>query len=389
MSGGFTRLRLPRSAPHPVLAFGAYLKNTLCLLTGDEAHLSPVHGDLGSPEACAALCASAEQLVARAGGAIAAVAHDLHPDFESTRLALGWAERLGVPALAVQHHHAHLAVVQAELGTASDVLGFALDGVGLGSDGCAWGGELLSTEGSGFVRLAHLPALALPGGDVAAREPWRVAAALLVALGEGDAARELFAGAVGEGPVKLVVSLAARGLNSPPTTSAGRWFDAVAGLLGVSVRQGAEAEAAIALERLAEAELATERPSCATPADLDLFPMARALLASCLAREPGFAARGAALFHVTLAEALAEAGARAAAERGARELVGGGGCFFNRVLTCELERALAARGLTLRLPRLVSPGDAGLALGQAWSCAHAVARGALRGAAQLEASTCA
>jgi hydrogenase maturation protein HypF len=380
VSAGITTLRLPRPAQRTVLAFGAYLKNTLCLLAGDEAHLSPVHGDLGTPEACAALRASAEELVtraARAGSSIAAVAHDRHPDFDSTRVALGWAERLGVPALAVQHHHAHLAVVQAELGTHADVLGFALDGVGLGTDGLAWGGELLATEGTGFTRLGHLPVLGLPGGDVAAREPWRMASALLFALGEASATGTLLGAAVGEGPIKLVGALLERGFNTPLTTSAGRWFDAVAGLLGVSVRQSAEAEAAIALERLAESYLSQQRPPALAATGMDLTPVARALFALRVACEPGYAARGAALFHVALAEGLAEAGAQAAEERGVRELVGGGGCFFNRVLTRELERALAARGLTLRLPRLVNPGDAGLALGQAWLCAEAAARGEL------------
>ena len=131
---------LPRSAGARVLACGAWLKNTACLLDGDRVQWSAQHGDLRDPAACAALEASIEQLVAQAHGPIDAVAHDLHPDFHSTRVALGWAQRLGVPAVAVQHHHAHLAAVQAEHGVVEPVVGLALDGVGLGTDGTAWGG---------------------------------------------------------------------------------------------------------------------------------------------------------------------------------------------------------------------------------------------------------
>ncbi len=179
-----TVLVLPRAAPRRVLAFGAWLKNSAGLLEGDRFLPSALHGDLDTPEACIALERSVQALAAAAGGPIEAVAHDLHPDFHSTRLALHWAERLGVPAIGVQHHQAHLAVLQAEAGLADGpLLGLALDGVGLGTDGTAWGGELLRLDAhGGFERLAHLPPLALPGGDVAAREPWRLVAAVLHAL---------------------------------------------------------------------------------------------------------------------------------------------------------------------------------------------------------------
>ncbi|MCW5635261.1 MAG: carbamoyltransferase HypF, partial [Rubrivivax sp.] len=194
MQPAHERHPLPQVAPARVLAFGAFLKNRACLVVGREAWWSPLHGDLGTPTACAALADSAEQLleVAARGAApgappVDAVAHDLHPDFFSTRLAQQTAARLGVPALAVQHHHAHLAVVQAEQGWSGAALqplvGLTLDGVGLGTDGTAWGGEVLCVRGAECTRVAHLPPLALPGGDVAAREPWRLVAAVLQAAG--------------------------------------------------------------------------------------------------------------------------------------------------------------------------------------------------------------
>ena len=124
------------TAPLPtVLACGAWLKNAACLLVDGAPVWSAVHGDLSDPAACAALEASVEALLAGHGAPIAAVAHDLHPDFFSTQLAVQLAAALGVPAIGVQHHHAHIAAVVAEHRIDGPVIGLALDGVGLGTDG--------------------------------------------------------------------------------------------------------------------------------------------------------------------------------------------------------------------------------------------------------------
>ncbi|HSV71455.1 MAG TPA: carbamoyltransferase HypF [Methylibium sp.] len=369
---------LPRRAPARVLAFGAWLKNTACLLDGDTVHWSPLHGDLGTPEACRALEASIATLAAAAPGRIDAVAHDLHPDFESTRLALAWSERLGVPAIAVQHHHAHIAVVQAERGSREAVIGLALDGVGLGSDGQAWGGELLWVAGARWQRLAHLPALALPGGDVAAREPWRMAAAALHALGRGAEIVPRLGAAVGAAQATRLATMLERGLHCPRTTSAGRWFDAAAGLLGLSVRQAGEAEAAIALEQCATEWLAGHAaPGVAAAAGLDLRPLFDELRALAERATPAAQGEGAARFHLGLAAALAQAAIAAARAQGCREVALGGGCFLNRLLTARLGTALRAAGLEVRQPDNVSCGDAGLALGQAWVAAQQLADGTL------------
>jgi hydrogenase maturation protein HypF len=355
---------LPRPAPARVLAAGAFLKNAACLLDGDVVHWSPVHGDLATPDACLALDASLRELLHLAGGTVDAVAHDLHPDFHSSRVALALADRLGVPAIAVQHHHAHVGVVQAEQGECSRVIGLALDGVGLGTDGGAWGGELLQVEGAAWRRLGHLTPLALPGGDIAAREPWRMAAAALHALGRGDEIVPRLAPAVGAALAGGVRTMLARGLNCPATTSAGRWFDAIAGLLGLSVRQSAEAEAAIALERAAAQWLGGRDAPPAPAAGLDL----RALAAACLADTDAGAA--AARFHAGLAAGLAQAAAAAAATAGCSRVVLAGGCFYNRVLTQQLRARLHGAGLEVQQPLAATgPGDAGLALGQAWIAA--------------------
>lgn len=386
-----TVLALPRAAPRRVLAFGAWLKNSAGLLEGDRFLLSALHGDLGTPEACIALERSVQALVAAAGGPIEAVAHDLHPDFHSTRLARHWAERLGVPAIGVQHHQAHLAVLQAEAGLVDGpLLGLALDGVGLGTDGTAWGGELLRLDAhGGFERLAHLPPLALPGGDVAAREPWRLVAAVLHALGRGDEIEPRLAPVVGTAAAQGVRTMLARGLNCPASTGAGRWFDAAAGVLGLSVRQREEAEAAIALEQCAAAWLERHPEGVA-----GVGPRVRegdgerggelggglggavwALFEALLAVDPRDAdacGRGAALFHAGLADALADATLAAATRDGLHDVAFGGGCFFNRLLSQRLSARLTAAGLRVHRPQAVSCGDAGLALGQAWVAAATI-----------------
>ena len=292
---------LPAGSAGPtVLACGAWLKNAACLLQGGRVHWSPVHGDLGDPANCVALEDSVTALLAQAGTTVAAVAHDLHPDFFSTQVALRAADQLGVPAIAVQHHHAHIGALMAEYGLQRPVLGLALDGVGLGSDGVAWGGELLWLDGASWQREGHLQTLALPGGDAAAREPWRMAASVLHAVGRGDEIAARFAGAVGNTAAQTVQTMLARNVNCPRATGAGRWFDAAAGALGISVKQAFEAEAAIALERLAADYLAAHgmpEPAGAynigDDGVLALLPLLQQLFALAESGDPTAIARGA------------------------------------------------------------------------------------------------
>lgn len=355
------RLTLPVPAPAAVLAVGAFLKNRVCLLQGREVLWSPLHGDLSTPEANEALDESIAELLAAAGQPIAAFAHDLHPDFPCTRAAVGWAAKLRVPARAVQHHHAHLGVVMAEQGWHSGpVLGWALDGVGLGSDQTAWGGELLRAGSSGFERLAHLAPLALPGGDAAAREPWRVAAAVLHTLGRSDEIVPRFGAIAGDGLAEGVAAMLARGLRCPSSSAAGRWFDAAAAALGLAPKRQAEAEAAIALERAATFWLEDHvMPPLPLPT-LDLHTLVGALF------EETDTGRGAALFHGALAASLVAA----AQQAGAQPLVLAGGCFHNRLLSRLVDDGCRELGITTWRPMAVDCGDAGLALGQAWLVAH-------------------
>ena len=365
---------LPRAAPARVLACGAFLKNRAGRLEASRFAWSALHGDLGEAEACRSLDASAQALLAQ--GSVEAITHDLHPDFHSTRLAIELGERHGVPAIGVQHHHAHIAAVVAEAGLTHPVIGIALDGVGLGTDGTAWGGELLWVDGSDrahrWKRVAHLQPIALPGGDVAAREPWRLAAAVLHALGPGDEIEAPFAHCVPAGPTVSQKTMLDRGLNCPASTGAGRWFDAAAGALGLSVRQAFEAEAAIALEQLAALALpgGADATPCAPTLDLrgvvaELFDVPR--------DDDAARARAALRFHHALADGLAEAATCAARQHGCDTVVFGGGCFLNRVLSERLAQRLQASALAVHAPRHAPCGDAGLALGQAWVAACSVA----------------
>jgi len=368
------------------LACGAFLKNAACLLD-TEAPSAPLwsaqHGDLSDPAACEALEQSVRALLAQAGGRIDAVAHDLHPDFFSTHLALRLAHEHGVSAIAVQHHHAHIAAVLAEHGTRNDmtrpVIGIALDGVGLGTDGVAWGGEVLLVEGTHCARVGHLIPLTLPGGDVAAREPWRMAAAALHACGVAEQIVPSFAPTVGAQAARTIHTMLQRGLNCPQTTAAGRWFDAVAGLLGLSVRQEFEAQAAIALEQAAARYLQSHAldvrtsdwavtPDC----QIDVRPLLCSTLIATDWRDPAAVDKAAARFHLTLADALCAHAIAQAHQRQLRDVALGGGCFFNRILTQRFVSQLESAGLNVLRAQALSCGDAGLALGQAWVAARTI-----------------
>lgn len=352
-------IELARNGP-AVLATGAYLKNTVCLTRGAQAFLSPHIGDLDNAASRAALEEAVAQLQRVLEIRPQAVAHDLHPDFFSTQLARRLADELGVPAIGVQHHHAHIAALAAEHRFDAPLLGVALDGVGLGEHDEAWGGELLRVEGAQYRRLGHLRALPLPGGDRAAREPWRMAAAVLHELGREAEIGTRFAQQRG---TSAVTELLARDVSCPRTTSAGRWFDAAAGLLGVSAVANYEGQAAMRLEALAARHGGVDLLDGLYRIEdgvLDLLP-----LVARLADEKD-AAHGAALFHATLAAALADWVARAARVQRLTTVALGGGCFLNRVLTGQLTALLCARGFAVLTAKQAPPNDGGIALGQAW-----------------------
>lgn len=354
---------LPRPVP-PILAVGAFLKNTLCLATGRVALISRDVGNLESVGAVRAFQTYAEHLLNMAGERPIAIAHDLHPDFHSTRWAESICAGLGVEAVPVQHHHAHVAAVMAEHGIEEPTLGLALDGFGLGSNNEAWGGELLCVNRAGYRRLGHLAPLAQPGGDRAAREPWRMGAAALFSLNRGDEIATRYADIRG---ADVIARMLRQNINCPPTSSCGRLFDAACGLLGIKPFAAFEGEAPMELERVAtdpEIDPAGWRLNNGV---LDLSPLLDRLTPS--ARE-----QGANLFHGTLAAAIVEWVAGAARATGIRTVALSGGCFLNRVLTNLLVAAMRRDGLMVLRPVRLKPGDSSVSLGQAWAVAMAVAR---------------
>jgi len=359
-------IKLAKSGP-PTLALGGWYKNTICVTRGDEAFVSQHIGDLDN----AATAGFLEETVAHLLGILevepAVVAHDLHPDFYSSRFAARFAAQRGLPVRAVQHHHAHIAAVLAEHRCCQPVIGVALDGIGLGSHGGAWGGELLLVDGARYERLGHLTELPLPGGDRAAREPWRMAAAALHRLGRGDEIRLRF----GDQPAALGLrQMLDRSVNCPPTSSAGRWFDAAAGLLDVKFVMAFEGQAAMMLEGMAAAcgPQAPIKQAWRIGADgrLDLLPLAAAISD---ARNTAVAA---AQFHATLIAALAQWVIAAANRAKLTTVALGGGCFLNAILARGLRERLEAEGLAVLEARRLPPNDGGLSLGQAWIALHSM-----------------
>jgi len=359
-------IRLTRAVP-PLLAVGGHLKNTVCVARGAEAFLSQHVGDLDNAATVGFLEEAAEHLLHILEVTPVAVAHDLHPDFQSTRFAERLAEQLGLPAIPVQHHHAHVAAVLAEHGIEGPAVGLALDGFGLGADGGAWGGEMLYVDGARFERLGHLAPLAQPGGDAAARQPWRMAAAALVRLGRSS---EIAARFAAHGPADGVRRMIENGVNAPLTSSCGRWFDAACGLLGVRAVAGFEGEAPMALESLVRAPRAADgawrvEGRRIEGGVLDLAPLLERLLQI-------NAADGADLFHGTLVAALVDWAMPVLERHGFGRIALSGGCLMNAVLAEGLAAGFAERGVAALLPRQAPANDGGLSLGQAWVAAQSL-----------------
>jgi hydrogenase maturation protein HypF len=343
-------IALPFTGP-PLVAVGGRERNTVCFVRDGQAVLSQHVGEVDHSEAF--FREAIAQLQALLGVAPEGVAHDLHLAYRSTR----WALESGLRAIAVQHHHAHVAACLAEHGRNERVTGVAFDGMGLGDDGALWGGEILVADLATSRRRGRLRPLALVGGEDAIREPWRVAAAALVDAGE---------------PLDLlphVPSARRDGVHALLTTDlivhatgAGRWFDAVSALLGTAGDISYDGQAAVQLEALAcgergepfDLELTT-----GDPFEIDLRPAIRELarhLRRGMARSV-LAAR----FHATLAAAIRLACLRA--DRPTVVLTGG--CFQNRRLVEETSALLAAAGFEVLRHRRVPCNDGGLALGQA------------------------
>lgn len=348
----------------PVLAVGAELKNTVCLTRGDRAFVSQHLGDLKNAETYEAFCRAVEQLQKLAEVTPVVVAHDLHPDYLATRHA---TEQMSLPTLAVQHHHAHLASCLVENGYEQPAIGVIFDGLGYGADGTLWGGEFLVGDLHGYERVGHFRYVPLPGGDLAAIHPWRMALSHLVAAYGEQLPPLACLAAVPPDELALVRQALAKGINAPLASSCGRLFDAAAAILGLRQTVSFEGQAAMELEMLADREVVGPYPfGLRREGDLLVFdprPLVRALADAMLAGERVAVCAG--RFHVTLAEMVRQVCLVLRARRGVEAAALSGGVFQNALLTTLVRKRLEKAGFTVLTHALVPPNDGGIALGQA------------------------
>ncbi|GGU50157.1 carbamoyltransferase HypF [Lentzea flava] len=344
-------LVLPVRSARPVLACGAELKNTFCLVRDEHAFLSPHIGDLTDHETYTSFTKCVERFRRLFGITPRVVAHDLHPDYRSTRYA---AELPGVELVGVQHHHAHVASCLAENGETGPVIGVVFDGTGYGPDGTIWGGEFLVADLTGYRRIGHLRQVPLPGGAAAIRQPWRMAAAYLPDVDLPVVHRNAW---------NPVVALARNGVNAPLTSSAGRLFDAAAALLDVRDVITYEGQAAIELEQRADPSTSDSYSAGTDGLVLHGEDLLRALVAD---RQAGVdVAVIAARFHNGLAAAVVACCAAAREETGLAAVALSGGVFQNALLLRRTAEGLRRGGFRVLTHRLVPPNDGGISLGQA------------------------
>ncbi len=385
----------------PVLACGAELKNTFCLAKEGRAFISQHIGDLENYETLRSFAEGIEHFKRLFDITPQLVAHDMHPDYLSTRYAAGLP---GVELTAVQHHHAHIASCLADNGADGPVIGVAFDGTGYGADGTIWGGEFLLADLAGFERAGHLRPVPMPGGAAAIRQPWRMAAAYLdvAALGfpaglttaglttaglttAGLPAAGLPAGGLevaqrNEGDWEAVIQLARRGVNAPLTSSAGRLFDAVAAIIGVRDVINYEGQAAVELEQLADTAERGSYPARILPgpplqvAGTDLVLAVAEDLAA--GTDPAVVA---ARFHHGVAGVIEECCTILRDEHGLTVVALSGGVFQNLLLSGEVTARLTARGFEVLVHSRVPCNDGGISLGQAVVAGVRDAAGGLAG----------
>ena len=356
---------LPLDCGRHLLACGAELKNTFAVAKGASAWVGHHVGDLRNYETLRSFATGIEHFQRLFAVEPEVVAHDLHPEYLSTKHAL---DLEGVRLIAVQHHHAHLAACLAEHGESGPAVGAIFDGTGHGEDGTVWGGEILVGGLEGFERVGLLFPVRMPGGDAAVRQPWRMACAwLTAALDARPEVPRRLADDVGAGPWRQVTELARTGVASPLTTSAGRLFDAVAALCGIRAEVNYEGQAAVELEAAADPAERGEYPlplrrESGGPVVMDARETVRAVVADL--EDGAGPATVAARFHNTLAAAAARACAAAAGRAGLDTVVLSGGVFQNRRLLERTSSLVAGEGLRVLLPERLPPNDGAISYGQ-------------------------
>jgi hydrogenase maturation protein HypF len=361
-------------APYPVrlptrtaqlLAVGAQEKSAFCLTRDAYAFVSQHIGDLENLDTLEHFAATVELYKRLFRIEPELVAHDLHPDYLSTRYAQELAE--GLPLIGVQHHHAHVVSCMAENGVTAPVIGIALDGSGYGPDGTVWGGEFMVADPDGYERACRLEPLPLPGGELGIRKPYRLAIAYLHRL-LGRVPELPFLVGVGPDERRVVIEQVDKGINTPLTSSCGRLFDAVSALLGVRGAITFEGQAAI------ELEMRSRQDGAAAPypfrieqdqglREVRLAPVFEAILDDLMSgvpvREIGLR------FHQTVAQVICDGAITVREETGLTVVALSGGCFQNRLLLSRAIPLLRQSGFEVLLHRQVPCNDGGIALGQA------------------------
>ena len=367
-------LAVAKSFGRYTLACGGELKNTFCVAKEGHVFLGHHIGDLENYETLRSFREGIEHYCRLFDVQPELVAYDLHPEYLSTKYARE-LEEAGLPAVGVQHHHAHIASCLADNERSDEerVIGVALDGTGYGTDGAAWGGEVF--EGSiqdGFVRRIHLAYAPLPGGVAAIRQPWRAALARLIDLYGEEETLKLPLPVVqeaGERNVRLIGRLLERVLNTPPTSSAGRLFDAIAALVGVpgSWRTTYEGQAAVELELAADGSMSRGYPFRLRPEGdgwvVETRGIVDGVVDDLLAGRP--AAEVSSKFHRTMAEVVVACCEQIREVGGTKAVALSGGTFQNLLLLNQVVELLAGKGFAVYLHQRVPTNDGGLALGQA------------------------
>ena len=378
---------LPMASPKPLLAVGPHLKNTFSLVAEDTAYVSQHVGDLENVETLDHYREALRRFTALFHIEPEVVARDLHPGYLSSRIA----DEMGLSrVIDVQHHHAHIAAVAGEHGVTEPVVGVAFDGTGYGDDGHTWGAEIILADLKGYRRLARLRYAPMPGGDLAARSPWRVAAGY---ASLEPALHSSFDNAFRNVPdeERRIVGLQIeRGVNAPPASSMGRLFDAAAAVLGLRTGSSYEGQAAMELEALARRFVSGASGVGGDPAGSITSPQVRARLPRIplpvelsggaptvmdplplLAELGDRLAAGedagllAAAFHLSVGDTTIELAAASCDEHSIARVALGGGVFQNSLLLAIVGEGLVSRGLDVLLPESLGPNDGSISYGQA------------------------
>ena len=373
-------VRLQYSFPKPVLACGAFLKNTFCLARGNHAFLSHHIGDLENTETMNSYETAIEHYKRLFSIEPEAIAYDLHPEYLSTKYAL--AQKDTISKIGVQHHHAHIVSCMAENGIHHKVIGVAFDGLGYGDDNKFWGGEFLIADFSEYERAGHLDYVPMPGGEQAIKEPWRMAVSYLYQIYGNDIPlinTPLTPHFTGETKtildhpkIKVLLKMLSQRIHCPLTSSMGRLFDGVASLLDLQHSVNYEGQAAIKLESIADEHITEHYPfdidvsagaRCGVPFIIQWQPIIKHILADvqCKVANPIISAR----FHNSIVDMVYQVCIILRGSKGINDVVLSGGVFQNTFLLCGLVKKLKLQGFTVYTHKKVPCNDGGISLGQA------------------------